>query len=207
VTTDAAEVPGPALEGYRAAPRGGFLRILLPGLIASTLGYLTIAGASVLGQHGERASAIRIGSTLPRAAVVDEAGHPYFDAPVPLAAYALTVLGGLIVLAGPVLLVRRLRGRGDDEEAELSLCRGALVFRDHEGQTTVPWAEVREVRAEPGDDGAEVVTLTRHDGSEVRLTVAFAGIGTQALAARIRAVRGRALFGLLDDAARPERHG
>jgi len=204
VTSDAAETPGPPIEGYRAAPRGGFLRILLPALLASTFGYLTVAGASVLGEQDEVASPVRIGSTLPRAAVVDAAGDPYFDAPVPLGAYALTVVGGLFVLLGPILLIRHLSGRG--EEAHLSLCRSALVLHEHDHDTTVPWADVCEVRAAPGEDGTDIVTLTRHDGSEVRLTVAFAGISPRALAERIRAVRGRALFGLLDDAARPERH-
>jgi hypothetical protein len=199
-------VKGRVVEWFRTGLRRRIASAVIPALVAATLGWLLLVlGARLIGARAPEATMLRR-ATLPAAAVVDADGHPAAPiAPSPLE-LMLLLGGGCMAMASPFFLVFRLFRKGASSEAELLLRTDGLVLRAGEEETTVPWEEVEEVihRPRPGTR-AEDVLLVRHDGTEVVLDADFDGVDASQLVLRIRSVRNRALFGLLEPQTWPER--
>jgi hypothetical protein len=212
VDADGREAPagkdaeGRVVEWFRMEPRSGLRGVLLPAVLCATFGWLllSLAGRMISARSPYLTAPLR--STLPSAAVVDAQGNS-MHAGTTTNAERATMLGGtLLVMLSPVALVARLRRRSRAPVTELLLRTDALVLRQAGEEVTLPWDQLEEARLErePRDKSAKI-TLARHDGSELELEARYVGITPDELLLRIRAIRGRALFGLLEPPAWPER--
>ncbi len=194
------------VEWFRAEPRPSLHVALLPAILCATIGWLllSVAGRMIASRPPHFVGPVR--ATLPAAAIVDATGAPAEAVVVEPAERVAVVFGTFLVLMSPLALVVRLRARGRASVVELLLRTDALVVRDARAETAIAWDELEEARLDRGAEGGDArITLARHDGTELGLDARFPEITPEELVLRIRAVRGRALFGLLEPPAWPER--
>ncbi len=194
------------LEWFRTEPRPSVHAALLPAILFATFGWLLLSLAGrMIAASPDRVAAPSI--TAPTEAIVDAEGERAAVRRVPPLERALLLAGTLIVMVSPLLLVYRLQWRSRVGCMELLLRTDALVLREAGEEIVVRWDELEEARLGLPAGAPAKITLARHDGSELELEARFTGITPDELARRIRAVRGRALFGLLEPPAWPERTG
>ncbi|MBC7174346.1 MAG: hypothetical protein H5U40_18010 [Polyangiaceae bacterium] len=197
--------PQPMLiEWFRTEPRLSLHGAILPAILCASFGWLLLAlsGPMFTARPPHRMLSPR--STLPSVAIVDEQGDPFAATARPAREQAMALSGTLLVMVSPLLLVYRLRRRGRGETAELLLRSDALVHREGGDETLLPWGDLEEVRS-TADAERPQIELVRHDGTELVIEARFVGASAAEIAARIRAIRGRALFGLLEPSSWPER--
>lgn len=80
------------------------------------------------------------------------------------------------------------------QEAYLALRHDGALFVDGDEERFVAWDDVEDVRWDPTSDA---IVFVAHDGEAVPLARRFAGIDNRDIAARARAIRRRAIHGLL----------
>ncbi len=113
---------------------------------------------------------------------------------VPVARIGLALVGGLLVLSGPLLCIMRLlRAMRDDDYVALQN-NGVVIARRGE-VALLRWDELAiiEYRREP----REALLLRRRDGTEAVLGEAYAAIDLARLGRRISHLRSKVLMDLL----------
>lgn len=113
---------------------------------------------------------------------------------VPVARVGLAVVGGLLVLGGPlVCIVRLLRAMRDDDYVALQN-NGVVIGRRGEIEL-LPWDELDTVEHQP--EPSETLLLRRRDGGEIALDETYAGTDLARLGRRISHLRSKVLMDLL----------
>ena len=157
--------------------------IMLLGSVVSAMGLLISRGnlphPILAGRHG------------PVAYAEADPGH----SPVLEIATGLVALGCL--LGGGVTAIVGLR-RALEEESYLALRRDGALFVTGDTERFVAWDDVEDVR---WDAPTDALVFVSHEGEAVSLVARFADVGNEELAKRARAVRRRAVHGLLGPAA------
>lgn len=203
----AARAEARVLEWFRADSRPRLYAAILQAIFCATLGWLLLSLAGSLGA----ARPPRLGSpprtTLPVQAIVDADGEPVAPRGLRDTDRSMLFLGTLLVMLSPVALVYRLQRQSRAGLPELLVRTDGLVLREGTAETVVPWDELEDARLARRLGAPPTITLERRDGTELELEARFAGITPEELTLRIRAVRGRALFGLLETPAWPEHKG
>jgi hypothetical protein len=117
---------------------------------------------------------------------------PVLELTTGLLALACLVGGGLTAILG----LRRVLA----EESYLALRHDGALFVHGDEERFVAWDDVEDVR---WDASTDALLFVSHDGEAVPLVARFADVANEEIARRARAVRRRAVFGLLA-APRPE---
>ncbi len=121
-------------------------------------------------------------------------GIPLLELTTGLLAFGCLLGGGLTAMLG----LRRLLA----EESYLALRHDGALFVHGDEERFVSWDDVEDVR---WDAGSDALLFVAHDGEAVPLVARFADMPNEELAKRARAVRRRAIFGLLGGGAGSER--
>jgi hypothetical protein len=195
--------PGPPIvEWFRLDASGRIVRSLALGAGIMLLGSLVSAGAllasrgalphPMIGSRrdvlvgdpaidphtGRAAGEARGPDVVPRS--------PILELTTGLFAFACLLGGGLTAILG----LRRVLS----EESYLALRHDGALFVHGEEERFVAWEDVEDVR---WDAGTDALLFVSHDGEAVPLHARFADIANEEVARRARAVRRRAVFGLL----------
>lgn len=139
------------------------------------------------------------GATIsgPGAASRPAGASPLLELTTGLVALGCLVGGGLTAILG----LRRVLA----EESYLALRHDGALFVHGDEERFVAWEDVEDVR---WDASTDALLFVSHDGEAVPLVARFADVANEEIAKRARAVRRRAVFGLLPRRApRPEPDG
>lgn len=174
------------VEWYRIDASRRIVRTLALGASVMLLGSIVSAAGLVL-SRGNLPHPLLAGRRGPVAYVEQPAdASPLLEMTTGLLALACLLGGGVTAMVG-------LR-RALEEESYLALRRDGALFVTGETERFVSWDDVEDVR---WDASTDALVFVSHGGEPVPLVARFADVSNEELAKRARAVRRRAVHGLL----------
>jgi len=155
------------------------------------------AGIMLLGSLVSAMGLLVSRGNLPHPLVASRRGPVAYVEAAPGQSPVLEIATGLValgcLLGGGVTAIIGLR-RALEEESYLALRRDGALFVTGDTERFVAWDDVEDVR---WDAPTDALLFVSHDGEAVPLVARFSDVGNEELAKRARAVRRRAVHGLL----------
>lgn len=184
----------PIVEWYRLDASRRIFGTLVIGAVIMLVGSI-VSAAGLFASRGE----------LPHPALAGHRRAMINPEPAPDQSPILEITTGLIALAcllgGGVTAIVGLK-RALSEESYLALRHDGALFVHGDTERFVAWEDLEDVR---WDAPTNALLFVGHDGEAVPLVARFADVTNEDLAQRVRAVRRRAVHGLLRGSSDRER--
>jgi len=183
---DARAKAPPIVEWYRLDASRRIFTTLMLGASIMLLGSI-VSAAGLFGSRGSIPHPMLLGHR--RAMIIEEPvgeRSPMLELTTGLVALGCLLGGGVTAIVG---LKRALA-----EESYLALRHDGALFVHGETERFVAWDDLEDVR---WDSASNALLFIGHDGVPVPLVARFSDVTNEDLAQRVRAVRRRAVHGLL----------
>lgn len=191
----------PIVEWYRLDASRRIITTLTLGASIMLVGSI-VSAAGLFGSRGSIPHPMLMGH---RRAMIGEAvvEGPIVEGSAPQRSPVLELTTGLIALAcllgGGATAIIGLK-RALSEERYLALRQDGALFVEEDTERFVAWEDLDDVR---WDAATNALLFIGHDGVAVPLVARFADVTNEDLAQRVRAMRRRAVHGLLRAPTRP----